>query len=101
MMNQEAGEPDRNIEAKRWQERLCGRGIMLPEICLGLRGACNGSADPWQPDLVKETLAMLQARMDSWRPGRKVEERFDNAVKELVAATMEEVKAYIQETVTP
>ena len=38
----------------------------LPEICLDLRMALNGAADPWPAADLAEVVAMLQARLDTW-----------------------------------
>ncbi len=40
----------------------------LPEICLDLRSALNGAADPWDYKNVLECRNMLRARLDTWAP---------------------------------
>lgn len=76
-------------EACQEQERLFPRGLWrkylmsdtpdqsnqyrdislnLCDIALDVRHACNGSADPWEPKELREVLAMLRARLDTWQP---------------------------------
>jgi hypothetical protein len=75
------------------QDRLF-HGMMLPEICLRLRMAVDGAADPWERATILSTLAMLQARLDTWEPSvLQNNERLDYAVKDMVAATISEVNA--------
>jgi len=37
-----------------------------PTICLDLRMALNGAADPWPAAFLAEVVAMLQARLATW-----------------------------------
>lgn len=65
----------------------------LPTLCLDLRMARNGSADPWSDTEVQEALAWLQHRLDTWKPSRPAGNKFDECVRQLVIATIEEVEA--------
>lgn len=38
----------------------------LPQICMDLRMSTNGAADPWDTPRLREVVAMLRAREDSW-----------------------------------
>lgn len=78
------------------QDRLFGPQLMLPEICMNLRMAVNGSADPWPPEQVRETVAMFWARLATWQVQGQRSKRVDDAVRELVAATLAEVEEYLR-----
>ena len=66
---------------------------MLPEVCLRLRMACNGAADPWLDEKVEAVLAYLQKRLDNWHPSvSKREEILDGTVRLMVLATLVEVE---------
>ncbi len=83
-------------EALKWQERLFRKCDYhdLCSICMELRSGVNGYADEWRSVYIKEVIGMLRARLETWREAGKREERMDNAVKELVMATIEEVESY-------
>ena len=84
------------------QERLFV-GKMLPEICLNLRAALNGSCDPWSADSVREVVAMLKARLDTWMPTRwrgarnNCEALIDAAVLNMVQTTVLLAEAWLAE----
>jgi hypothetical protein len=70
-------------------------GEMLPEICLRVRAALNGSSDPWGEDDYEKCLAMLKRRRHTWaapnhssRVRGMHEARIDDAVWEMVLATI-------------
>lgn len=66
-------------------------------VCLRLRMACNGSADPMSSDDVRGALAFLKSRVREWRPSaRPSEEAFDGAVYSLILATIEEVELQVR-----
>jgi hypothetical protein len=76
-------------DAVNFQEMLFGRA-MLTDICMALRSACNGSADPWTDYKKSQTIRLLKARLATWQlPSNEV----DEAVKQLVCATLKEVGA--------
>lgn len=60
---------------------------LLPEVCIHLRMALNGSADPLDGDAVDRWVAYLEARLRDWRPS-PVPSPVDEAVRCLVAATL-------------
>jgi hypothetical protein len=63
----------------------------LPTVCMELRMGTNGSGDPWPPDLVRQTRALLTAKLAHWRPSDPAKRRpLDDAVKALIEATLEE-----------
>jgi len=69
--------------------------LELPTICLALRAGVNGMDDPMDEKRVRKALVMLQMRLDTWEPSYNKSERLDSAVKEMVAATIEEVRSYL------
>lgn len=70
-------------------------GSTLPEICMDLRGAVNGSCDPCLPHEVRQAVAMLRVRLKTWAPACSHQsEKFDDAVYRMVVATLEEVDSY-------
>ena len=73
------------------QTRLFGTK-MLPEICIELRHAVNGAADPWPDKEIAETVRMLTMRLDTWHASIRWDQRFDDAVREMILATLELVE---------
>lgn len=65
----------------------------LLDICLDLRMAHNGSADSMPEAETVEALAYLRERLAAWRPSRTAGARFDECVRQLVLATIDEVEA--------
>lgn len=80
-------------KAVELQAELCTYDT-LPQICMELRMACNGSATPYRPEYVEKVVAMLKERLRTWEDSPPKYARFDNAVRELVAATIAEAAAY-------
>jgi hypothetical protein len=75
------------------QEQIFGHGVSLPDCCLIIRAAINGSYDPWQDDDIDDAVYMLKKRIETWEPTlRPEDERMDTAVRELVLATIEYVE---------
>lgn len=64
----------------------------LLELCLDLRMAHNGSADPISPEETAAAIAYLRYRLATWTPSTPSSARFDAAVRELVEATIAEVE---------
>ncbi len=65
----------------------------LLEMCLDLRMAHNGSADPISEEETAAALAYLRHRLATWKPSILPQgARFDMAVNELVKATIAEVE---------
>lgn len=60
---------------------------LLPEVCISLRMALNGSAEPLGGDDVDRWVAYLETRLRDWRPS-PVPSPVDEAVRCLVAATL-------------
>ena len=66
----------------------------LPSLCLDLRMAYNGSADPFSEEEKCAALAYLKRRLAEWKPTVwPPSAKFDEAVRQLVIATIEEVEA--------
>lgn len=88
-----------SAELREWQSKLFGPSAMLPQICMELRMAVNGSSDPWseaESSAVNESLRFLQARLDNWEAGDAQRDGVDNAVKNLVRETIKEVKMHLR-----
>lgn len=68
-------------------------GTTLPELCLNLRMACNGSADPWKSEDVVDTLLYLGYRLLTWSDSSNFISKIDDAVYMLVKATIYEIKS--------
>jgi hypothetical protein len=65
---------------------------MLPDICLNLRMALNGGADPWSDKELDECFQPLQHRLDKWKPSSKSSQMMDECVRLLVIASLAECK---------
>ena len=68
----------------------------ITEFCFGLRNSVDGSAEPISKEQEQQDLSYLRLVLETWVPSTPHQERLDNAVKELVSATIEEVETYIQ-----
>lgn len=68
----------------------------IPTLCLDLRMACNGSADPMKDEDRNAAIAYLQSRIDAWKPSSRGQEGFDEAVRQLAIATLAEVRGNIE-----
>lgn len=75
-------------------QATCGSGATLLSVCLDLRMAHTGATDPLPNEVVQARCAALRARLGAWtpsyHPGRA---GFDEAVKQLVVATLAEVQS--------
>lgn len=60
---------------------------LLPEVCILLRMALNGSAEPIAGDAADRWVAYLEARLRNWRQSA-MPSAVDEAVRCLVAATL-------------
>ncbi len=86
------------MKAIEEQERLFGNsnGSMLPSICMDLRLGVNCPGDKWSPERIKETVEMLQSRLETWQPSLNMRcAGVDAAVFLLVYTTVKEVLAEI------
>lgn len=73
-----------------------GPDATLPEICLDLRQALNGAADPWPDDTVKATLQLLRDVVATWQPPRSPHDgEMDTCVYRLVKATIAYAGAHV------
>lgn len=80
---------------KAWYERE-----MLPEVCLQLRNACNGSADPWSAEKISKVCHYLRDRLKKWEPSSRADaEMLDEAVRMLVIATLAEITQITQTSI--
>ena len=71
----------------------------LLELCLDLRMAHNGSADPISEEETAAALAYLNYRLATWKPSALPSgARFDECVRALVLATIIEVQCRQTET---
>jgi hypothetical protein len=62
------------------------------DLCLRLRMACNGSADPISIQEMHEALSFLIRRLVHWTPSPPTAKRFDNCVRQLMCAAIDEVE---------
>jgi hypothetical protein len=75
------------------QTRTIGGPRTLLELCLDLRMAHNGSADPISEEETAAALAYLNHRLATWKPSILPSgARFDECVRGLVLATIIEVQ---------
>ena len=82
-------------EALCEQRALTHPTSTLPEVCMDLRMAVNGSADAWDVAYLRRVVRMLQARITTWQPTVFAKSaRLDEAVRALVEATLAEVQGY-------
>ena len=73
------------------EEQLFKTGLYA--ICEMLHMSRFGSADPIHPEEVEQLIAYLKKRIEEWTPsGNTSWKRFDDAVKEVVLAAIEEYK---------
>jgi hypothetical protein len=86
------------VSAIEEQEAAFGKAT-LPEICLNLRQAVNGAAEPWPLEDVNKAIVILSKRLMFWINGSEIGKRFDSAVYEMVAATLREVEHYLPEAI--
>lgn len=77
--------------AKSLQETLFP-GQVLPKIVTDFHMALCGSSDPYSDRLRQTLTQMLKDTIACWEPSTPKHERFDNAVKELILAVLEEEK---------
>ena len=79
------------------QTRTIGGPRTLLEMCLDLRMAHNGSADPISEEDTAAALAYLRHRLEAWKPSILPSgARFDECVFNLVLATIAEVAPVIE-----
>ena len=53
----------------------------LPTLCIDLRMALNGGADPWSDERMKSVVGYLKARLGDWYPSVDENRIFDEAVR--------------------
>lgn len=83
--------PFNRMNALEEQERLFPKNQTLPEICQFLHMATNGSTDPLPSEVEIDACIMLTMRVATWRNYNTLPEIFDEAVKNLVLATLRDV----------
>lgn len=64
----------------------------LLDLCLRLRMACNGSADPISVPETHAALAYLRKRLLNWTPSQPSSKRFDDCVRRLACEAIKEVE---------
>lgn len=70
--------------------------IELTQICALLRAGVSGASSPWQELRVRDTVKMLKNRLATWKDGLEVNKRYDDAVKQMIIAVIDEVKYYME-----
>lgn len=73
---------------------------ILP-VSLGLHMAHTGSADPLPAEDKARHVAWLRQRLAEWQPSHAKWERFDEAVKAIIMATLDEVDPMPLDVLTP
>lgn len=65
-------------------------GYTLPELCIDLRMALTGSADPWRKERVLAAAKILQDALDTWVNHHRDYEQvlFDETIRMLILATL-------------
>ena len=59
------------------------------DLCLALRASANGMSDHMALDDVERYMLYLRCCLDTWEKSNRCgDERFDNAVKEMIEATI-------------
>lgn len=66
---------------------------LLP-ICQSIHSSVCGSSDPLDPSILDEYIKFLEMRIENWSKSFKDSHRFDNLVKELCLAAINEGKIY-------
>ncbi len=59
----------------------------ISDICLDLRGSCNGSADPWDSKFLLEVIEMLKLRRKQFDRGN--DHPMDMAVLQMISSAIE------------
>lgn len=66
--------------------------MLLPDVCIGLRMALNGAADPMDGDAADQVMQYLEKRLRNWQPTFRAapysQSPMDEAVRSLCVATL-------------
>lgn len=68
-----------------------GNEATLMDACLGLRMACNGAGDPISGEEKDKQMSALEARLRTWDSPYAHRAAFDDAVRQVIVATLIEV----------
>lgn len=72
--------------------------VELPNLCIALRMSLNGAADPMRQDEEQKIIDYIRVRLEQWQPTRlKIEEKMDEAIRQLCYATLEVAAHYRDE----
>ena len=76
-------------EVRLQHEKLFPNQVTLPEICLSIRMALNGAADPW-PDLeIRNTYHYLMRVLSAWEMTSRPEDiGMDTCIFSLITSTV-------------
>ena len=79
-----------DVQIRGHHEEMFGPHVMLPEVCLCLRMALNGAADPWPKSQVLEAFSHLKSVEANWeeRSYNNLDKAIDDAVLQLVRAAI-------------
>ena len=62
--------------------------ITIFDICLALHMENNGSSDPLPDNVRRDYLDNLELTMEQWMPSFPGSRKFDDAIKDLIYATL-------------
>jgi hypothetical protein len=62
----------------------------IVDVCEALHMAGNGSSDPLPPEQRRALIKKLMARLQDWGPSPKFSRRYDDAIRDLIWATIQE-----------
>lgn len=82
-------------EARARQFKISVNGksfVTLPELCMLVHMYSNGSSDELCESDYDNAKKTLQIALDNWKEERLEDKLFDDAVKNLIIATIEESK---------
>jgi len=80
-------------------QQLMDQGETLLDVCLETHMATTGASDMMGDDMMDDewkvrNRRILETAVENWTPSSPRHLRFDNAVLEIVKATLEEMESY-------
>ena len=77
---------------RQYEEEPRGRMLSLPEICLLVHMYSTGTGPDFGEKTYEYHKETLQIALDNWKEERLQDKLFDDAVKNLIQATLDEAK---------
>ena len=75
-------------------QQLMDQGETLLDVCLETHMATTGASDMMDDEWKVRNRRILETAVENWTPSSPRHLRFDNAVLEIVKATLEEIESY-------